>query len=221
VFFGQQSQRVLAAAEEEAEGLAHRHVSNHHILLGLLHVEDCFAAQLLRRHGLSADYLREQIPTLLEEKPAPPMANAAIPDTSPAERKLYELDRRVIELFHLNDYQAAMKLVDDAVADPTLNRAQTIRRLVPIASVIARIIGDLDLVKRYCELRLACDPEDTVARYALADCLALQGKTDEAVDTARKAYELNLGSGKVGDGLAELIEKRFPEIKLPGAPRYS
>src|SRR5258708_6551950 len=56
-----QSHEVLALAKEAAEGLAHRHVSNSHILLGLLGARDSYVAQLLGSRGLLADKIRSQI----------------------------------------------------------------------------------------------------------------------------------------------------------------
>jgi hypothetical protein len=141
----------------EADRLAHRRVNNHHILLGLLRAENCFASQVLRHNGLSTEYVRERLSTLQQsatEEPAPPTANGT-GDLSAVDRKLYELEGSVIGLLQLKDYQGALKLVDDAVADPSLDRNHTARGLVQIASGIARIIGDGDLVRRYCELRLA------------------------------------------------------------------
>lgn len=133
---------------------------------------------------------------------------------SAADRKLLELERRVIGLSQENAYQSALKLVDEAVADPSLDRSKAIRRLVTIASGIARIIGDLNLVKRYSELRLTCDPDSAIVLYTLADCLAMQGETDQATKFARQSYELSLAqSDEQGKALAELFENRFPGVR--------
>ncbi len=53
--------RVLAYAAEESERLNHKHIGTDHLLLGLLRVEECFAAQLLREQGLTLDSVREQL----------------------------------------------------------------------------------------------------------------------------------------------------------------
>src|SRR5437879_1982949 len=99
---------------------------------------------------------------------------------SPSECKLFELEERLIELVRLDDYEGALKLVDDATADPSIDRDGIMRSLIPMASVIARIKGNLDLARRYCEQRVAYDSDNATALYALADSLALQGKIDEA-----------------------------------------
>jgi hypothetical protein len=53
--------RVLVYGAEESERLNHKHIDTDHLLLGLLREEQCFAAQLLREHGLTLDSVREQV----------------------------------------------------------------------------------------------------------------------------------------------------------------
>ena len=53
--------RVLAYGAEESERLKHKHIGTDHLLLGLLREEECFAAQLLRKQGLTLDSVREQV----------------------------------------------------------------------------------------------------------------------------------------------------------------
>ena len=52
--------RVLAYAAEEAERLNHKHIGTEHIALGLLREEKCFAAQILKEHGVTLFALREE-----------------------------------------------------------------------------------------------------------------------------------------------------------------
>jgi uncharacterized protein (TIGR02246 family) len=52
--------QVLQNAGWEAELLSHRHVETHHLLLGLLKVEKCVAAEILHSHGLDASAVREK-----------------------------------------------------------------------------------------------------------------------------------------------------------------
>jgi hypothetical protein len=51
----------LKLADDEAARLAHKHIGTVHLLLGLLDVEGCFAARLLRESGAAADKLREHL----------------------------------------------------------------------------------------------------------------------------------------------------------------
>jgi|ERR1043166_1192019 methylmalonyl-CoA/ethylmalonyl-CoA epimerase len=55
------TKRVLAYAHEESDRLSHRHISNEHLLLGLLREERSMAAKILREHGLSLTRLRESV----------------------------------------------------------------------------------------------------------------------------------------------------------------
>ena len=210
-----ESKEVLVRAREEAQTLSHRYLNNYHILVGLLRVEESYAAQVLRRKGLSADYVRGQISVRgrLEQEYAPRLATDT-PDKSPAERSLDDFELLATELAQLDDYAGALKLIDKAIADPSLERNQTVRRLVPIASAIATTIGDLQSVQRYYELWLTCDPDETLALYGLACCLKKQGKADEASKVAGKCFKLSVAEGgEIGKGLAEMIVKRWPEFR--------
>lgn len=212
----QKSRQMFDVAREESNRVSGSKVTNCHILLALLLIEQCFAGQLLRRRGLSVDNLRKDILALREgtTEKLPSQTVLAAGNVSSIDRRLCELESQVLESFRLNDYQAALRLVDDAITDPTLDRNKVMWSLVPIASVIARNIGNIDLAARYCKLRLAYDPDNAMALYTLADCLARQGKNEDAKEIARKSRKLSLGNGAVkGRGLAELVEQRFPESK--------
>jgi hypothetical protein len=55
-----ESKRVLGYGAEEADRLNHKQIGTVHLLLGLLREDQCFAAQLLREHGLTLASVREQ-----------------------------------------------------------------------------------------------------------------------------------------------------------------
>jgi hypothetical protein len=55
-----ESRRVLAYALEEAERLEHPHIGTEHLLLGLLRENGCYAAEILRNHGVNLKTLREE-----------------------------------------------------------------------------------------------------------------------------------------------------------------
>lgn len=69
-----ESKRVLAYASEEAESLAHNVIDSGHLVLGLLRIENCLAAGLLERHGISYEGYREIVraagPPSRENRPA-------------------------------------------------------------------------------------------------------------------------------------------------------
>src|SRR5262245_62776412 len=57
--FSEETKKILACAEEEAERLLHPYVSDEHILLGLLRVEDSAAGRILAEKGMRLYALRE------------------------------------------------------------------------------------------------------------------------------------------------------------------
>ena len=56
-----ESKRVLAYADEEAGRLGQKHIGTEHLLLGLLHEECCFAAEILHERGLRLSMAREAL----------------------------------------------------------------------------------------------------------------------------------------------------------------
>jgi uncharacterized protein (TIGR02246 family) len=52
---------ILNKAGEEAERLGSKYVGTEHILLGILHEQDCLAARLLHERGLTRDWVREEL----------------------------------------------------------------------------------------------------------------------------------------------------------------
>lgn len=57
----QDSQSALMFAAQEADALKHQEIETPHLLLGLLRVEDCMAAELLRKHGMEYQSYRESL----------------------------------------------------------------------------------------------------------------------------------------------------------------
>jgi hypothetical protein len=53
-----ESKQVLVLAAKEADALQHMIIDTPHLLLGMLRIEDCTAAKLLRKHGLDYDRYR-------------------------------------------------------------------------------------------------------------------------------------------------------------------
>lgn len=53
--------RILHRAAEEAERLGHKHIGTEHLLLGMLREEKCFAAEILKARGLTADSVAGKI----------------------------------------------------------------------------------------------------------------------------------------------------------------
>jgi Flp pilus assembly protein TadD len=135
-------------------------------------------------------------------------------EASAQERELLETIRRVGELVSRGEGRKAAQLLDDFMAKPGQDRKLRMRLLGHFAAVTATQIGDLKTAQRYCEERLSYTPQDPMALYALADCLARQGETDEAGRRAADCRRAALSQDDaLGKGIVELVEKRFPELK--------
>lgn len=119
------------------------------------------------------------------------------------------------ELSRLGENQKALKLLDDSIAQAMReNRSRWVQVLSRHAAVISDQMGDLGLARNYREQCLACDPDDPLALYTLADVLSRQGHPDLAKDYAVKSYQLAANSEEEDDrALIELIAKRWPEIR--------
>ncbi len=63
------SVRTLRFAQKEADALGHNQVDTRHLVLGLLRVEDCTAAKLLRAYGMDYGRYRETVRTRHIEEP--------------------------------------------------------------------------------------------------------------------------------------------------------
>jgi len=53
--------QILDYAAEEAERLEHRHIGTEHLLLGMLRLEKCVAAEILMRQGMRLASVRDQL----------------------------------------------------------------------------------------------------------------------------------------------------------------
>ncbi len=222
----EESKKALVLARREAQALARRYVNNFHILLGLTQIETCLAARALKRAGVLAGAVREQISALQEdgeEGNASRMPTGAGADTSDSDRDLEDLELLALELAQLEDYPGVLELADTAMAEDAAtteegsNRYFTTRMLTRLASVIATTMGDLGLAQRYYEFRVDRDPSEVNALYGLACCLQEQGKSEYANKIARKSYSASVARGdEMGNDLADMIMRRFPEIEFAG-----
>jgi ATP-dependent Clp protease ATP-binding subunit ClpC len=103
-----ESKRALAYAAEEAERLAQKHIGSEHLLLGLLRVEKCFAAQILMERGVRLSQAREELarqpgeatqvgkPSALDE--LSPYISDLLDQTLPLVGRENELDRLIVLL---------------------------------------------------------------------------------------------------------------------------
>ena len=56
-----ESKRILAHAAEEAERADHKHIGTEHLLCGVLREAGCFAAQLLKKRGITLEAVRRDL----------------------------------------------------------------------------------------------------------------------------------------------------------------
>lgn len=202
------ARNVLVLAGEEAKALNHAFVRNEHILLALVQSKESYAAQLLTRYEFSADRLRDYVKAL------PPSTDfrPAVHET-PEAVELRDTIRHVSELVGRGKGRKALKLLEQYFAEPGRERELRMRFLGQFAAVQATRAGDLKAAQGYCEELLSYDPQDPLALYALADCLAQQGEADEARKRASDCHRLAQSRGdEIGKGVVELVERRFPEL---------
>src|SRR5215470_9462646 len=105
--------RVLAYEGEEAERLTNQHIGTEHLLLGLLHEEKGFAAQILMERGLRLSHIQEELrrkshePVQMPRKPSVPdelsrCLSDLVAQTQPLIGRQNELDRLIELLCRLN-----------------------------------------------------------------------------------------------------------------------
>jgi len=59
----QECKRILTDAAEEADHFSDPHIGTEHLLLGILRQENCFAARLLTKYGMTLNDVREKLVT--------------------------------------------------------------------------------------------------------------------------------------------------------------
>jgi tetratricopeptide (TPR) repeat protein len=210
------SRKALLLAVEEADRLSDPYIRNGHILLGLLRLKNSYTPQLLNQKGVLLDKIRDQITKLApddvdqEYRPAAKQS----PVESQLQLQIRKTIRQVGELTRRGKGRNALQLLADFMAEPGQDRKFRMRFLGQFAAITALQVGELETARRYCEVILADNPDDPMALFQLADCLARQGETDKARQHAAKCYQLGLAQGgELGRGLLELLEKRFPGLK--------
>lgn len=64
--FTQESRRVLAYAQEEAQRLQHNYIGTEHLLLGILRAGDTIAARVLNQLGLTLENARDSVVAIIQ-----------------------------------------------------------------------------------------------------------------------------------------------------------
>jgi hypothetical protein len=125
------------------------------------------------------------------------------------------------EMSRLGQNQSALKLLDDSIADAIhKNKIGWIRTLSRHAAAIASHIGDVNLVKHYCEQCLTHDPDNPSMLFSLADALQRLGQDNLAKKYAIKSYRLSVKqSTDVDRAIVESLLKTWPDIDTSGTAK--
>jgi ATP-dependent Clp protease ATP-binding subunit ClpC len=112
--FSEEAKKVLASAEEEAERLLHPNVSDEHVLLGLLRVEDSAAGRILAEKGMRLYALREETVAAWKQRAQP---------------------RKAKETPFLNEFARDLsELAARQAFDPLIGRDAELERMVQVLS---------------------------------------------------------------------------------------
>src|SRR5881409_1942940 len=112
--FSEETKKILACAEEEAERLLHPYVSDEHVLLGLLRVEDSAAGRILAEKGMRLYALREDTVAVWKQRALP---------------------KKVKETPFLNEFSRDLsEMAARQLFDPLIGRESEIQRMVQILS---------------------------------------------------------------------------------------
>jgi tetratricopeptide (TPR) repeat protein len=123
--------------------------------------------------------------------------------------------RASTKLMESGQYEEALAILDRAIKSSLAASPDTawIRTLYHHAAVIADFAAKPDLVKRYYEESLRCDPKNPRALYGLAKAYSDEGDVQLSVSYAKRCYDvLNEGTHSENRGLLQLIAKRWPEL---------
>jgi ATP-dependent Clp protease ATP-binding subunit ClpC len=112
--FSEETKKILASAEEEAERLLHPYVGDEHILLGLLRVEDSAAGRVLAEKGMRLYALREDTVAVWKQRALP---------------------KRVKETPFLNEFSRDLSdMATRQVFDPLIGRETELQRMIQVLS---------------------------------------------------------------------------------------
>jgi ATP-dependent Clp protease ATP-binding subunit ClpC len=126
------TQQVLEYAVEEARRMGHHYIGAEHLLLGLVHLNDGIAIEVLRKLGVTPEQIRRQTRRVLQET-----TNAVAPGEAPAATSLHSrekpeqasrpktplVDQLAVDL---------TSLAEEGKLDPVIGRQMEIERVIQI-----------------------------------------------------------------------------------------
>lgn len=182
-----EAREALVSAAEEADKSGSRYVGNGHILLSLLHAKNSIVAEALRRNRILVEDVLAQTEAWILTENAGTERTRKTKSFGDATDKA-TINEIVLDRAKQEGDREALNLVESLLAEPGRDRDSTLREVWFTAAMLARVEGDLPLVRHYCEELLASDSEDPLALYVLAGCLEQQGHHEEAKRYAEKSY---------------------------------
>jgi ATP-dependent Clp protease ATP-binding subunit ClpC len=161
--FTEQARQVVAAAQQEAQGLRHNYIGTEHILLGCFANTELGAGAALTALGLNADDMRERVTAIV--RPGEELTSGQIPFTPRAKkvlelglREAHSLGQEHIESLHLllglvreRDGVAMQVLHDSGVSSERIS--ETAIAMIPAGETVDRA-GDV-AVQPARELRVS------------------------------------------------------------------
>ena len=214
--------RVLTFVSVDAAAANTKEIDGAHLLMGLTRAEGTWVADLLRRNGLTPQLIQPGVATHITGRSLWQRGSHWLRRfrwirqarrISSAEDLLGD----VIALAGKGRNRAALKLIDDVIADPAEERDKRIRLLAPLGVTIAYSMGDYATAKRYCETDLAQNPQSLVSLYGMAAYLDSMGEHEEARKYAKRCRQLAQEAPHQGnEGVVELLEKQFPGMDSKG-----
>jgi ATP-dependent Clp protease ATP-binding subunit ClpC len=112
--FSEEVKKILACAEEEAERLLHPYVSDEHMLLGVLRVENSAAGRMLTDKGMRLYALREETVAVWKQRSLP---------------------RKIKETPFLNEFARDLsEMAARQVFDPLIGRGGELQRMIQVLS---------------------------------------------------------------------------------------
>jgi hypothetical protein len=199
-----ESKRALHFAAEEADALQHKMIDSPHLLLGLLRVEGCLAATLLRKHGLEYEPYRMIVAKQLSEaelRTRPLERAAAWHQAESVAARATALQPRIEALQQLVDSTAARLQDSDSYGDQRLKRKPWTRK-----EALGHLI-DWAMVHQQWLTRALLDSKLTAAEYPREEAPRIQHYAEHSWKETADLWVL------LNRLLAHVLQ-RVPEDKL-------
>ncbi len=172
-----ETKRALEYAAEEADALQHKMIDSTHLVLGLMRVQGCLAAVLLRKYGLEFEPYRKIVANQLsdaEVRTRPLERAAAWHQPQPVVPLAAALGSKIEALQQLVDNTAARLSDADFFGDQRLKRKPDPRKPWTRKEALGHLI-DWAMAHQQWVTAALLDSKLTAAEYPRDDAAAIQG----------------------------------------------